>query len=198
MSVTEMKSLRHIFGMLLGRYITSQSSVGARVRISPTAHLDETLKGRLISIGDEATISDYVQIVCHDASSNRRTGLTWVAPVTIEERAFVGAGSIILPGVTVGRDSVVAAGSVVASDVPPFSVVAGVPARRIGTVSEMDGRRITASVSYKCFDYRVCAKKGSRRMATQEMSAAISNQGGFFLVDRDRFVAPEKSYEGGD
>lgn len=51
------------------------------------------------------------------------------APVHIEDGADIGVGTIILPGVTIGRNSIVGAGSVVTKDVPPYSVVAGSPAR---------------------------------------------------------------------
>jgi acetyltransferase-like isoleucine patch superfamily enzyme len=54
-----------------------------------------------------------------------------IKPVRIEAWADVGTGAIILPGVTVGRGSIVGAGAVVTTDVPPFTVVAGVPARVI-------------------------------------------------------------------
>ena len=57
-------------------------------------------------------------------------------PVCIEDGAWIGAGAIVLPGVTVGRKSVVGAGSVVTRDVPPYSVVAGNPARVIGRTDE--------------------------------------------------------------
>ena len=48
----------------------------------------------------------------------------------IEDGAFLGAGAIVLPGVTVGRDAIVGAGAVVTRDVPPGETVVGVPARR--------------------------------------------------------------------
>jgi acetyltransferase-like isoleucine patch superfamily enzyme len=51
------------------------------------------------------------------------------APVTIEDDADLGVGAIVLPGVTVGRGAQVGAGAVVTRDVPPYSVVAGNPAR---------------------------------------------------------------------
>jgi acetyltransferase-like isoleucine patch superfamily enzyme len=54
------------------------------------------------------------------------------AAVTIEDDSDIGMGAIILPGRTVGRGSIVGAGSVVTHDVDPYSIVAGVPARRIG------------------------------------------------------------------
>lgn len=52
-------------------------------------------------------------------------------PVTIEDDVWVGANAVILPGVTIGNHSVVAAGAVVTKDVPPHSLVAGVPAKVI-------------------------------------------------------------------
>jgi acetyltransferase-like isoleucine patch superfamily enzyme len=54
-----------------------------------------------------------------------------IRPVRIEAWADVGTNAVILPGVTVGRGSIVGAGAVVSQDVPPFAVVAGVPARLI-------------------------------------------------------------------
>jgi acetyltransferase-like isoleucine patch superfamily enzyme len=52
-----------------------------------------------------------------------------VRPVRVEAWADIGTGSILLPGVTVGKGSIVGAGAVVTRDVPPFAIVAGVPAR---------------------------------------------------------------------
>ena len=57
------------------------------------------------------------------------------APVVIEDDVWIGAGAIILPGVTIGRGAVVAAGAVVAESVAPMTVVGGVPARLIRHVT---------------------------------------------------------------
>jgi acetyltransferase-like isoleucine patch superfamily enzyme len=54
-----------------------------------------------------------------------------IRPVHVEAWADIGTGAILLPGVTVGKGSIVGAGAVVTSDVAPFSIVAGVPARFI-------------------------------------------------------------------
>ena len=52
-----------------------------------------------------------------------------IRPVRVEAWADIGTGAIFLPGVTIGKGSIVGAGAVVTRDVPPFSIVAGVPAR---------------------------------------------------------------------
>ena len=57
-------------------------------------------------------------------------------PVVIEDEVLVGANAVILEGVTVGKGAVVAAGAVVTKDVPPYTVVAGVPARVIKQIDE--------------------------------------------------------------
>ena len=54
------------------------------------------------------------------------------ARITVEDDCDIGIGAVILPGITVGRGSIVGAGAVVTKDVEPYSIVAGVPARKIG------------------------------------------------------------------
>lgn len=53
------------------------------------------------------------------------------SPIVIEDNVWIGAHTVILPGVTIGKHSIVAAGSVVRTSIPPYSVCAGVPARLI-------------------------------------------------------------------
>lgn len=68
----------------------------------------------------------------------RRDGSQFSAPVTIGDDVWIGAGAVVLPGVTIGAGSVVAAGSVVTKTVPPLVVVAGVPARIIREITDED------------------------------------------------------------
>ena len=58
--------------------------------------------------------------------------------VIIEDNVWIGQGAVVHPGVTIGEGSVVSARAVVMSDVPRFSIVAGNPARRIGTLEVRD------------------------------------------------------------
>ncbi|MGD0482989.1 MAG: acyltransferase [Terracidiphilus sp.] len=98
----------------------------------------------LISIGDRVTITDGVQFVTHD-------GASWLlrdgkgrrhrnAPIEIGNDVFIGANSIILPGVRIGSRVIVGAGSVVNRSIPDNCVVAGVPAKFIRTFDEFERR----------------------------------------------------------
>ncbi|MBO5313458.1 MAG: acyltransferase [Clostridia bacterium] len=89
-----------------------------------------------ITIGNDVLIGPYVVIT----SSNHRYEDVNVTinkqghkdePIVIEDDVWIGANSIILAGVTIGKGSVVAAGSIVTKDVEPYSVVGGVPAKLI-------------------------------------------------------------------
>ena len=87
-----------------------------------------------IIIGENSTLAYQVTILTsanphgpHNKLSTLYPAMT--APVTIGNDVWVGAKAVILPGVTIGECSVVAAGAVVTKDVPPYTLVAGVPAR---------------------------------------------------------------------
>ncbi len=68
------------------------------------------------------------------------------------DRVFVGAGAIILPGVTIGNDSIIGAGSVVNEDVAPETVVAGSPARPVCSLADYLEKHRLAMESAPCFD----------------------------------------------
>jgi acetyltransferase-like isoleucine patch superfamily enzyme len=59
-------------------------------------------------------------------------------PIHVEDDAWIGAGAIVFPGVTIGRGAIVGAGAVVTKDVPPHAIVAGVPARLIRRLAVED------------------------------------------------------------
>jgi acetyltransferase-like isoleucine patch superfamily enzyme len=91
---------------------------------SLSVHFDKTYP-RGMHVGAETYIAFDAAILAHDFTR----GL--YLHTRIGRHCFIGARSIILPGITIGDESVVAAGSVVTKDVPPRSLVAGNPARVI-------------------------------------------------------------------
>ena len=90
----------------------------------------------LISIGDDVTLANKVQILAHDDTLRVYTGYSRVGRVIIGDRVFVGANSTILMNTKIGNDVIIAAGSVVTKDIPDDSVVAGIPAKVIAKTSE--------------------------------------------------------------
>ncbi len=90
--------------------------------------------GAMVTIGDRVAIGQQVMILTgtHQVGgAERRAGPFVARPVRIGVGAWLGARCTLLPGVTVGEGAIVAAGAVVTCDVPPHTLVAGVPARVI-------------------------------------------------------------------
>src|SRR5579863_9706642 len=85
----------------------------------------ETSYPNLVTLKDRSSIGIRALIIAHMRESQG---------VVIEEDASIGPGAIILPNVTVGRGSIVTAGSVVSTSVPPMTMVQGNPARPIATI----------------------------------------------------------------
>lgn len=103
-------------------------------------------------IGNNVTLSCCV-LLGHDGSIdvlNRVTGkkLDSVGKIEIKDNCFVGHGAIVMPRVTIGPNSIVAAGAVVTRDVPPDTIVGGNPAKFICTVQELAER-----VERRCDEY---------------------------------------------
>ena len=90
----------------------------------------------LIEIGDNVTMAPRVHILCHDASTKNFLGYTKIGRVTIGSNVFIGAESVVLPGVTIGDNVIIGANSTVTHDIPSGSVVAGSPARILSTLDE--------------------------------------------------------------
>ena len=89
-----------------------------------------------VDIGNHVNLAQGITVTAlnHNFSdTNKRIDEQGVStnPVTIEDDVWVGANAVILPGVTIGEHCVVAAGAIVTKDVPPHSLVAGVPAKVI-------------------------------------------------------------------
>ena len=90
----------------------------------------------LLTIGKRVAISPNVTIICSSAPNNSvlakhpyvKSKLQLSSKIIIEDDAWIGAGTIILPGVTIGKKSIVGAGSLVSRDVKPNSIFKGVPA----------------------------------------------------------------------
>lgn len=143
---TDTAQIRHYLGEIIGNSIDESTtifppfytnfgkflSIGKNVFIN---HACSFLDMGGITIEDEVLIGPKVNLITenHPLHPNDRNALI-TKPITIKRRAWIGANVTILPGVTIGENSVVAAGAVVSKDVPDNTVVGGVPAKFIKSI----------------------------------------------------------------
>ena len=92
------------------------------VKLSLKAHLDQS-HPRGIHIGERSQVAFGAAILSHDVTRQLKVD------TRIGRHCFIGAESVVLPGITIGDDCIVGAGAVVVGDVPPGCIVAGNPAR---------------------------------------------------------------------
>jgi acetyltransferase-like isoleucine patch superfamily enzyme len=94
---------------------------------------------KLLRIGDRVGTGPNVSFICssHPEQSEKLLKMYGgvIAPITIEDDVWIGANAIILPGVTLHECCFIGAGAVVTKDIPPYTIVAGVPARPIRTLT---------------------------------------------------------------
>jgi acetyltransferase-like isoleucine patch superfamily enzyme len=145
-----------LFGFvnLYGCSIGDNTKVGAFVEIQKNATI-----GRNVKISSHTFVCEGVQIedevfIGHNVSfindkfprgtnpdGALQTEADWeVVPTVVKRGASIGTGSTILCGVTIGEGAMVGAGSVVTRDVAPYTTVAGVPARKLNSISESVGQ----------------------------------------------------------
>jgi len=105
--------------------------IGSSVFIGMRCYLDDC-RPELLTIGNRVTISYDVRFSVHGIYK----GCYQVKPIKIEDNVYIGLGTIILAGVTVGKGSFIGAGSVVTKSIPESVVVAGVPAKIINEIKK--------------------------------------------------------------
>ncbi len=110
-------------------------TIGDNTSIAPFVHM---WCGAYIEIGSRCMIGSHVAIT--SLSHDLRVAEMWKSmvkgKVVIEDDVWIGAHSVVLPGVTIGRGAVVGASSLVVKDIPPYAVAYGVPARVTGSRPE--------------------------------------------------------------
>lgn len=103
----------------------------------------ETAEPYLVTIGNNVMISSDVKFTTHDASASYYIeGASDIfGRIIIGNNVFIGMGTIVLPGVTIADDCIIGAGSVVTNSfLEPGGVIAGNPARRIGSVNDLKSK----------------------------------------------------------
>lgn len=141
---TRLYKFKSRFLRLLGFDISSTARIVSSIKISGNCLISigqDTFIGHDVCfygngefiIGDNVDIAPQVKLLTGshkvDLLPKRAAGTGFNSYIQIGSGAWVGAGSIILPGITIGQNSIIAAGSVVNTDIEPFSLYAGNPAK---------------------------------------------------------------------
>ncbi len=140
----ETESVRKAFEELIGKPVGDlfylippfYADYGLSITVGRAVHIgyDCIFTGHgAIDIADQVMIAPKVSLVTasHPVEPDKRREYITAAPITISENVWICTGATILPGVSIGAGAVVAAGAVVTHDVPPATLVAGVPAKVI-------------------------------------------------------------------
>lgn len=136
-----------------------------------------------ISIGDNVTLAPRVHILAHDASTKLFLNHTRVANTVIGNNVFIGAGAIVLPGVTIGDNVVIGAGSIVAKDIPNNSVAVGNPARVVKSLEEFLNEHRAKMLSDNLFGEHYTLRNAAFGQDEREVLLKACNKYGEVFVE---------------
>lgn len=145
--------LKRIFGMFPKLFWKAYAAIN---HVGYAKHVGVNMKGRTyiygnpykmfstepwcVTLGDNVHITNEVVFVCHDGGTlvfrHLVPDLEITKPITVGDNVFIGTRSIIMPGVHIGNNVIIAAGSVVSKDLPDNGVYGGVPAKLIKPIDE--------------------------------------------------------------
>jgi maltose O-acetyltransferase len=133
----------------------------------------------LITIGDNVTMAPRVHILCHDASTKAFLGYTKIGRVNIGNHVFIGAESVVLPGVTIGNNVIIGANSTVTHDIPDNSVAAGSPARVICTLDEYLSKEKSRMETAPCYGEEYTLRQNVPMEKRLEQKEALAGKIGY-------------------
>ena len=133
----------------------------------------------LITIGDNVTLAPRVHILCHDASTKGLLGYTKIGRVNIGNDVFIGAESVVLPGVTIGNRVIVGANSTVTHDVPDNSVVVGAPAQILCSLDEYLEKERSRIATAPCYGEEYTLRQNVSMEKRMEQKSALDGKIGY-------------------
>lgn len=126
----------HVLGKSNHIRIGGGCYIGPDITITPFGR--DNIPDDILILKDRVAVSPNVQFICsmHPETSKLSKIYGGIETITVENDVWIGAGATVLAGVTIGECSIVGAGAVVTKDVPPYTVVGGVPAEKIKNIED--------------------------------------------------------------
>ena len=131
------------------------------------------------TIGDDVTLAPRVHVLAHDGSTMKFINHTKIGKVTIGNHVFIGASSIIMPGVTIGNNVIIGVGSIVTHDIPDNQVAAGNPARVICSLEEFTAKHEQKLKLYPIFSYDYTVTRNITNEMQDEMNEKMKDRYGY-------------------
>lgn len=134
-----------------------------------------------ITIGDDVTLAPRVHILAHDASTKTHLGYTKIGKVSIGNRVFIGASSIVMPGVSIGDDVIIGAGSIVTHDIPSKVLAFGNPAQVVSDLDTFLEKRKLEMKKYPIFTEEYTIKQVVTDKIKNEMNIRMEDRFGYIV-----------------
>ena len=164
----------------LRRLIRRGLDVGKNLNMEKGVNIDASFPW-LIHIGDDCDLAAWTYVLAHDASTKHYLGKTKVANVWIGNNVFIGARTVILPGVTIGDNVIIGSNSVVSKDIPENTVAIGSPALPIMSTEKFVTRhreRISTN-EYPIYDLKWTIAGGITEKMKKDMIVELGKHGGY-------------------
>jgi maltose O-acetyltransferase len=181
-----LKSVKFRLGMISSGELNVEACVKLGMKVGKNNHgiaacMLDYAHCWLIEVGDNVTFAPEVYLLAHDASTQKLIDYTKVGKVVIEDNVFIGARALIMPGVRVGKNAIVAAGSIVTKSVPENTVVGGNPARFITTVAEYTKKHQELIKTAPVYDESYLIQGGVTQEMREKMATDLENTIGYVV-----------------
>lgn len=161
-------------------YLKLGMKVGKNCDINPGLLVDVS-HCWLIEIEDNVTVAPQVYLLAHDASTKKLIDYTRIGKIVLKYNCFIGARSIIMPGITVGENAIVAAGSIVVNNVESGTVVGGNPAKFIMSVEELQSKHKLKIKDSIVYGKEFLIQNGIDGGKKNQMNRDLANANGYII-----------------